>query len=135
VLLDLLARRETQGWRLWAIEINLRKGGTTHPFQLAATACGARFDRGSGLLHNGDGVAVFYEASDELQRTHWRGLLPEQWIDAMVRGGLYFNSSRRRGCIPMRLGALSEHGLLGATCIGRCRRDAALLMQRLLALR
>ena len=135
VLLDLLARREPQGWRLWAIEINLRKGGTTHPFQLAATACGASFDRSSGLLHTGDGAAVFYEASDELQRTHWRGLLPEQWIDAMVRSGLYFNGSRRRGCIPMRLGSLSEHGLLGATCIGHSRRDAAVQMQRLLALR
>jgi hypothetical protein len=37
VLLDVLARRQGNRWQLWAIEINLRKGGTTHPFQLAAS--------------------------------------------------------------------------------------------------
>ncbi|MEY3963789.1 MAG: hypothetical protein RLZZ106_1044, partial [Cyanobacteriota bacterium] len=135
VLLDLLARREQQHWRLWAIEINLRKGGTTHPFQLAATATGARFDRGSGLLRTGDGAAVFYEASDALQQEAWQGLLPEQMVDALVQRRLYFNSASRRGCIPMRLGALSEHGLLGAICLGQSRRDAAMLMQRLQAVR
>ena len=135
VLLDLLARREQRHWRLWAIEINLRKGGTTHPFQLAATATGGRFDRSSGLLRTSDGAAVFYEASDALQQEAWRGLLPEQMVDALVQRRLYFNSASRRGCIPMRLGALSEHGLLGAICVGRSRRDAALLMQRLQALR
>jgi hypothetical protein len=135
VLLDLLARREPQGWRLWAIEINLRKGGTTHPFQLAATATGSVFDRSRGLLRTGDGEAVFYEASDAFQQEHWRGLLPEQMVDALVKQGLYFNSASRRGCIPMRLGALSEHGLLGAICVGRSRRDAARLMQQLQAVR
>ncbi len=135
VLLDLLARREPQGWRLWAIEINLRKGGTTHPFQLAATATGSVFDHSSGLLRTVDGDAVFYEASDELQQEHWRGLLPEQMVDAMVKQQLYFNSATRRGCIPMRLGALSEHGLLGAICVGRSRRDAARLMQQLQSVR
>jgi len=45
VLLDVLARRQGNRWQLWAIEINLRKGGTTHPFQLAASATGGHFDR------------------------------------------------------------------------------------------
>lgn len=135
VLLDLLAKREQSHWRLWAIEINLRKGGTTHPFQLAATATGARFDRTSGQLLCPDGNAVFYEASDELHQPPWRGLLPEQLIDGLVQRGLYFNSASRRGCIPMRLGSLSEHGLLGVTSVGHSRRDAALLMQQLLDVR
>jgi hypothetical protein len=126
---------QAKGWQLWAIEINLRKGGTTHPFQLAATATGAGFDRSSGQLLNSDGRAVFYEASNELHQPPWRGLLPEQLIDALVQRGVYFSSASRRGCIPMRLGALSEHGLLGATSVGHSRRDAALLMQQLMAVR
>jgi hypothetical protein len=131
VLLDLLARRQGNLWRLWAIEINLRKGGTTHPFQLAATATAGRFDRHSGLLHSADGAPVFYEASDELRMPHWRGLLPEQLVDDWVRRGLYFNGASRRGCIPQRLGALSEHGLVGATVLGRSRREASELMQQM----
>lgn len=131
VLLDVLSRRGRQGWQLWAIEINLRKGGTTHPFQLAASATGGHFDRATGLLHSAEGAAVFYEASDDLQMAHCRGLLPEQLLDDWVRRGLYFNSASRRGCIPHRLGALSEHGLLGATVLGRSRHDASTLMQRM----
>jgi hypothetical protein len=134
LLLDLLARRQRQHWRLWAIEINLRKGGTTHPFQLAATATGARFDRPSNQLLSRDGAAVYYAASDELQQEHWRGLLPDQLLDGLVQQRLYFNSASHRGCIPMRLGALSEHGLLGVIAIGRSRRDAARQMQQLLSL-
>ena len=131
VLLDVLAQRRGNGWQLWAIEINLRKGGTTHPFQLAASATGGSFDRTSGQLRNGDGAAVFYEASDELRMPHWRGLLPEQLLDDWVRRDLYFNSAHRRGCIPHRLGALSEHGLLGATVLGRSRREASELMRQM----
>ena len=131
VLLDVLARRQGNRWQLWAIEINLRKGGTTHPFQLAASATGGHFDRSSGELRSADGSAVFYEASDELRMPHWRGLLPEQLLDDWARRGLFFNSTNRRGCIPHRLGALSEHGLLGATVLGRSRREASELMRQM----
>ncbi len=131
VLLDVLARRQDNRWELWAIEINLRKGGTTHPFQLAASATGGQLDRASGELRSADGSAVFYEASDELRMPHWHGLLPEQLLDDWVRRGLFLNSANRRGCIPHRLGALSEHGLLGATVLGRSRREASDLMRQM----
>ena len=131
VLLDLLAERRGERWKLWAIEINLRKGGTSHPFALAATATDGVFERSSGMLRAADGAATFYEASDALQQQHWRGLLPEQLLDAWVERGLYFNSARRRGCIPHRLGALGEHGLLGATVLGRSRREARDLMRQM----
>lgn len=134
VLLDLLARRDPQGWRLWAIEINLRKGGTTHPFQLATSLAGRGIDPGSGLLLDANGRPVFYEACDAIAQPQWRGLLPEQLLDAMVRQGLYFDQTRLQGCIPHRLGALGEHGLLGVTVLGRSRRQAAAGMRRLLQL-
>jgi hypothetical protein len=77
------------------------------------------------------GAAVFCEASDELRMPHWRELLPEQLLDDWVRRGLYFNSVQRRGCIPHRLGALSEHGLLGGTVRRRSRREASELMRQM----
>lgn len=132
VLLDLLARRDPEGWRLWAIEINLRKGGTTHPFQLAASLAGRGIDPDSGLLLASDGRPIFYEAGDAIARPQWRGLLPEQLLDAMVRQGDYLDPTRLQGCIPHRLGALGEHGLLGATVLGRSRHEAAVRMRRLM---
>ena len=131
VLIDWLAQWLPGGWRLWGMEINLRKGGTTHPFQLAAMATGAQLDADSGELRSADGQPIVYEACDSWRLPQWQGLLPEQWLDAVIRRKLYFNPARRSGCIPHRLGALSEHGLLGVTAIARSRRDAAQLMQQL----
>lgn len=131
VLLDLLAHKDPMGWRLWAIEINLRKGGTSHPFQLAATVAGGGCDPESGLLLSSDGRPLFYEASDAIAHPGWRGLLIEQLLDGMVRRGLYIDTSRMSGCIPHRLGALGQHGLLGVTALGRSRLEAARLMQAL----
>jgi len=131
VLIDWLAQRLPSGWHLWGMEINLRKGGTTHPFQLAAMATGAQLDEERGDLLSRDGHPIVYEACDSWRVPQWKGLLPEQWLDAVVRRQLYFNPTERRGCIPHRLGALSEHGLLGVTAIGRNRCDAALQMRQL----
>lgn len=131
VLIDWLAERLPSGWRLWGMEINLRKGGTTHPFQLAAMATGAQLDADTGDLLSRDGHPIVYEACDSWSMPQWQGLLPEQWLEAVVQRQLYFNPTERRGCIPHRLGALSEHGLLGVTAIGRSRRDAAWQMRQL----
>lgn len=129
VLLDLLARHDPDGWRLWAIEINLRKGGTSHPFQLAASLAGGGIDPHSGLLLAADGRPVYYEAGDAIARPQWRGLLPEQLLDALVHQGFYLDPTRLQGCIPHRLGALGEHGLIGVTALGRSRLEAAALMR------
>lgn len=134
VLLDLLARRDPQGWRLWAIEINLRKGGTSHPFQLASCLVGCGIDPDSGELPALDGSTLCYEASDAIGAQHWRGLLPEQLLEAMLRHDLYLDRARLRGCIPHRLGSLSEHGLIGVTAVGRNRRQALQLLRALLRL-
>ena len=83
VLLGVLARRGSKGWQRRAIEINLAKGDTTHPFQLAANATCDSFVRTNGLLRSSHGAAVFYEASEELQIAHWRGLLGARcWAEA-----------------------------------------------------
>lgn len=131
VLIDWLATREGSAWTLWGMEINLRKGGTTHPFQLAATATGGQLNSETGELIGADGSGIVYEACDSWRLPKGKGLLPEQWLDAVIRRKLYFNRSRLSGCIPHRLGALSEHGLLGVTAIGRNRREASALMQQL----
>lgn len=131
VLLDLLARRDPDGWRLWAIEINLRKGGTSHPFQLASCLVGRGIDPCSGDLPALDGSPLCYEASDAISAPRWRGLLPEQLLEAMLRRDLYWDPARLRGCIPHRLGSLSEHGLLGVTAVGRSRAQAARLLRAL----
>lgn len=49
---------------LRAVEINLRQGGTTHPYRNALALKEARFDRKSGLLVDGNGDPLYYVATD-----------------------------------------------------------------------
>jgi hypothetical protein len=65
--IDFLAVREGAGWRHWAIEVNLRKGGTTHPFLMLQFLTDGRYDPGTGLYHTPAGRPCFYVASDNLQ--------------------------------------------------------------------
>src|SRR3954453_8183640 len=58
--IDFLAVREGAGWRHWAIEVNLRKGGTTHPFLTLQFLTDGRYDPGTGLYHTPAGRPCFY---------------------------------------------------------------------------
>jgi len=49
---------------LSAIEINLRQGGTTHPYRNALGLKEVSFDRESGLLVDGEGAPLYYVATD-----------------------------------------------------------------------
>jgi hypothetical protein len=48
------------------------------------------------LLLTTDGRPVFYEACDGLHHPHWRGLLPQQWLDALVQQGRYLDLAHLR---------------------------------------
>lgn len=62
---DFIFGRTPAGRRVMrAIEINLRQGGTTHPYRNALALKGARFDRDTGLLLDSEGEPLFYVATD-----------------------------------------------------------------------
>src|SRR6185436_3491640 len=45
-----VARRQAREWATYAIEINLRKGGTTHPFLTLQFLTDGRYDPASGVF-------------------------------------------------------------------------------------
>ena len=49
-------------WLNYAIEINLRKGGTTHPFLMLQFLTGGAYDPATGLFHTPAGQQRFYYA-------------------------------------------------------------------------
>ncbi|MEZ5187029.1 MAG: peptide ligase PGM1-related protein [Candidatus Nanopelagicales bacterium] len=105
------------GDRLCAIEINLRKGGTTHPMLTLAVITEGRYDPASGLFTSGQGVQKSYYATDNLQSPHYRGIAVPELLDAAVEERLLFDPVTERGCVFHMLGALSEYGKVGVTCI------------------
>ncbi|NJL02512.1 MAG: carboxylate-amine ligase [Spirulinaceae cyanobacterium SM2_1_0] len=114
-------------WRLEAIEINLRKGGTTHPFMALKLLTNGYYDTANGLFYSQQCQEKYYIASDNLQQPHYRGLLPSDLMDIITRHRLHFDSSTRTGTVFHLIGALSEFGKLGLTSIGNSLEEAEAL--------
>ena len=114
-------------WRHYAIEINLRKGGTTHPFLTLQLLTDGAYDPSTGLYHAGDGHPCFYLASDNLCNPAYMALTPNDVISAASSVDLDFDEATGRGVVFHLMGALPEFGKLGAVCIAPTREGARAL--------
>lgn len=129
---DFLATRNgpDERWRITAIEINLRMGGTTHPMLALRFLTGGDFDRATGLLRAPDGRAKYYRASDNVQSDRYCGLLPEDLIEIVTMNRLDFNHRTGTGVLFHMIGAVSQFGKFGMTAIGNDRDEAERLFAR-----
>ena len=97
-------------------EINLRMGGTTHPFWMARLATSGRYEPHRGELVAGGGPRC-YVATDNLKHASLLGCSPSAVLRAVERAGLAFDRTTGTGVTLHLLGALARHGKMGATCI------------------
>lgn len=111
-------------WNMAALEINLRMGGTTHPYLALQFLTGGQLDRVSGLFYSPTGLAKYYRATDNLRSDAYRGLLPEDVIDILTENHLHYNHASDSGVLFHLIGAVSEFGKLGLTAIGNSREEA-----------
>ena len=102
---------------VYVSEINLRLGGTTHPFWMARLATGAAYDQASGELRLPDGAARCYVATDNLKSARLKGRSPADVIALVDRSGLGYDTAAATGVALHLLGAVPSTGKLGATCI------------------
>jgi hypothetical protein len=119
-------------WSMAALEINLRMGGTTHPFLALQFLTGGKLDRDSGLFYSPTGLAKHYRATDNLRSDSYRGLLPEDVIDILTENRLHYSHATDSGVLFHLIGAVSEFGKLGLTAIGNSREEADALYYRTL---
>ncbi|MEY2476336.1 MAG: hypothetical protein QOG87_1651 [Actinomycetota bacterium] len=104
-------------------EINLRMGGTTHPFWMTRLATQGTYDADTGeLVTNGQGRC--YVASDNLKSATLLGRSPADIIIEVRRRGWAFDPERGAGVTVHLLGALPEHGKMGVTCIAPTMDEA-----------
>ncbi len=127
---DFISVKEGDAWRHVAIEINLRKGGTTHPFQMLQFLTDGRYDTDTGLFLTPSGRPRCYYASDNLESERYRGLTPYDLIDIAVLNDLHFHATTGEGVAFHLIGALSEFGKLGIVCIGETQARADALYRR-----
>jgi hypothetical protein len=98
-------------------EINLRLGGTTHPYWMARWVTGATYDQHRGELVGPDGAPVRYVATDNIKSPQLAVCTPAEVIAAVDEAGLAFDPSTRTGVTLHLLGAVPGYGKLGATCM------------------
>ncbi len=132
--IDFLVARDApdEPWRASAIEINLRMGGTTHPYLALQFLTGGQLDPGSGLFLSPRGRPKYYHATDNLRSESYRGLLPEDLMDILTINGLHYNHNSESGILFHLIGALSQYGKLGMNAIGNSREEVEALYERAL---
>jgi hypothetical protein len=116
---DFISVKEGDGWHHYAIEVNIRKGGTTHPFLMLKYLTDGHYDPGTGEFLTPSGQPCCYYASDNLESDRYRGLTPYDLVDISVANGLHFHAATSEGVAFHLIGALSEFGKLGVVCISR----------------
>ncbi|AQZ66754.1 hypothetical protein BKM31_39675 [[Actinomadura] parvosata subsp. kistnae] len=121
--MDFFALKADAGYAALLCEINLRIGGTTHPFGAALLTTGATYDPATGHLMSGD-QPKFYTATDNCASGCLRGRTPGEVMRTADRLGIGFDAERSTGNVFHLLGAIPEHGKLGFTSIGNSREEA-----------
>ena len=131
---DFMAARNgpDQPWSLSALEINLRMGGTTHPFLALSFLTGGVFDVPSGQFLSLSGRHKCYRATDNVHSARYRGLLPEDLIEILTDNKLHYDGRTESGVLFHLIGALSQYGKLGLTAIADTHDAADRLYERTL---
>lgn len=127
---DFISVKEGDAWRHVAIEINLRKGGTTHPFLMLQFLTDGRYDAATGEFLTPSGRPRCYFASDNLESDAYRGLVADDLIDIAVANGLHFHAATGEGVAFHLIGALSEFGKLGVVAIAETAERAEALYRK-----
>jgi hypothetical protein len=111
-------KQDDDSWKHYAIEINLRKGGTTHPFLMLQFLTDGTYHADTGEYLTASGNKRFYFASDNVCSEKYKGLTPHDLIDIAIFQDLMYNGAAQEGVMFHLVGALSEHGKLGLVCVG-----------------
>jgi hypothetical protein len=128
---DFVVVRDAAGqWSAYAIELNLRKGGTTHPFLTLQFLTDGSYDAESGRFVTREGDEKHLVATDHLEADELRALSIGDLFDAVARHGLHFDQSRQAGIVFHMISCLTEHGRVGMTAVGDTPEQAMELYER-----
>ncbi|TAH08452.1 MAG: carboxylate-amine ligase [Sphingobacteriia bacterium] len=127
--IDFISVLENDVWKHYAIEINLRKGGTTHPYLILQFLTDGKYDYQTGAYTTINGQERFYFSTDNLTDPSFIGLTPHDLMTIANFHNLMYDSTNQIGVMFHLIGALSQFGKLGIVCIGNSPQQAIDLYQ------
>lgn len=129
--IDFIVARSNRGqWDSYAIEINLRKGGTTHPFLTLQFLTDGVYDPESGNFLAPGGRHKYYVASDHVEVTEHESFSLDDIFDFVVMNDLHFDQTLQTGVVLHMMSAVSESGRMGITAVGDSPEQADELYRR-----
>ena len=132
--LDFVAvRRGDGGWETYAIEINLRKGGTTHPFLTLQFLTDGTYDPDAGVFKTPSGSEKCFVASDDVESPRYRSLTHDDLFDIAMRHKLHFDPTRQAGIVFHMMSALGDRGRIGLTAVADTHDEADALYRKTVA--
>lgn len=116
---DFMATRESEAdsWLLWGLEINARKGATTHPYFWTRFLADASYDESTGELNTVAGP-IRYRSSEYIQAEGLSHISASELIEAVRSAGLAYDPLNRRGAFIHMATCLRNFSKFGATFIG-----------------
>jgi hypothetical protein len=109
---------DSGSWTPYAIELNLRKGGTTHPFLTLQFLTDGTYDGERGVFLTPSGSAKYLIATDHFEDERLKALTVTELFDIVVNHGLHFDQARRTGVVFHMISCLTECGRVGLTAVG-----------------
>jgi hypothetical protein len=121
------------GWEPYAIEVNLRKGGTTHPFLALQYLTDGIYAVNKGEFYTALGHPKYYVASDHLESPAYKKLTPQDLIDIASDHRLHYDHVTQIGVVLHMLSGVAATGNLGVTAIGDTHEHAEAIYQHYIA--
>jgi hypothetical protein len=132
---DFLVRRSDPAdeWEVFALEINLRVGGTTHPFLALEFLTGGQLDPEIGDFRSPSGLTKVYRSTDNVKSDAYRGLSPEDLLDITTVNHLHYSQGTETGVLFHMIGAVSQYGKIGLTVIGNSHEQVDAVYDKTIA--
>lgn len=128
--IDFVVLKQADGsWLSYAIEINLRKGGTTAPFLILQYLTDGLYDTETGIFHTAHGQAKYYIASDHVDSPSFHSLTVDDLMDIVSTHRLHYNHASQTGIIMHMMTGVGELGRIGMTAIDNSPEAAQALYQ------
>jgi hypothetical protein len=116
--IDFLVTRGERGeWQAFALEVNLRMGGTTHPYRTLARLTDGSYDSAAARFTTRGGQPRHYVATDHLEIPQLRDLGRAGLLARATREGIRFDHDRGRGVIFHMLSSVEPLATVGVTAI------------------
>lgn len=129
--IDFIVVRSKSGeWLPYAIEVNLRKGGTTHPFLTLQYLTDGIYDAESGVFRTARGQVKHYVASDNVKSPAYHAFTPADLLDLVSESRLHFDHTSQTGVVMHMLSGIASIGKVGVTAIGDTPEQAEMIYQR-----